>query len=564
MQKNLEAIRHSLSHVMAMSVLKQFPKAKLGIGPVIENGFYYDFELDRPLTPQDVKKIEKQMKKYLSQNLEFTKEEVSVAKAKKMLKSEPYKLELLEDIKKPSFYSSGEFTDLCAGPHVKSTKEINLKAFKLMNVAGAYWRGDEKNKMLQRIYGVAFETREELDHHLKMLEEAEKRDHKKLGQELGLFTFSEHGPGFPIFLNNGLVIWEELLKYWRQVHRKYDYQEIKTPMMFNKSLWKISGHWDYYRENMYTSKIEDQDFVIKPMNCPGGMLAYKNEMHSYKELPLKVAEIGQVHRYERSGTLNGLLRVREFHQDDAHIYMTDDQVVDQVKEVLKIADEMYSTFGLKYHLELSTQPEKYIGTDAAWKKSTKALKDALKGKEFKINEGDGAFYGPKIDVHLEDALGRTWQCATIQVDMSLPERFDLTYIDAKGKKKRPIMVHRTVLGSVERFLGVLIEHYAGAFPVWLSPVQISLIPVGEKHIKHCEKLAEELSQFRVSIDKADETVGNKIRKAVKQKSPYMLVIGDKEMASKDLMVRARGEQEAKKISKKKFVEQLEKEIKERK
>ncbi len=410
--------------------------------------------------------------------------------------------------------------------------------------------------MLQRIYGVAFASQAELEKYLMIQAEAVKRDHRKLGQELELFTFSEHGPGFPIFLNKGLLLWEELIKYWREVHRKYGYQEIKTPVMFNKSLWEISGHWDYYRENMYVAKIDKEDFVIKPMNCPGGMLAYKEKMHSYKEFPLKVGEIGLVHRHEKSGVLAGLFRVRAFHQDDAHIFMAEEQVVDQVLEVLQMIEEVYSTFGLKFHLELSTRPKKSIGTDTAWKKSTDGLKKALVGKKYKINEGDGAFYGPKIDVHLEDSLGRTWQCATIQLDMNLPERFDLSYIDDQGHKKRPVMLHRVIYGALERFMGILIEHYAGAFPLWLAPVQIALLPVSEKHTANCQKLAAELKDFRVSIDTSDETVGYKIRQAEKQRVPYMLVFGDREAQSKDLMVRVRGQKEVQSISQAEFIKKL--------
>ena len=568
-QQNLEKIRHSLSHLMSMAVQEIHPNAGLGVGPTIENGFYQDYGLSKPLSEDILPKLEKRMRKMIAKNIDFVQTDSSIKDALAYYKHDPYKTEMIKDLKGKgektvSFYDSASFHNLCGGPHVKNTSEINPDAFKLISVAGAYWRGDEKNTMLTRIYGVAFETKKELKQHLHLLEEAEKRDHRKIGKEQNLFMFSEHGPGFPIFLNNGLIVWNELLKYWKQIHDKYNYQEIKTPIMFNKSLWETSGHWDYYRENMYTSKIDDEEYVVKPMNCPGGMLAYKNQMHSYKELPLKVGEVGQVHRHEKSGVLAGLFRVRSFHQDDAHIYMTEKQVVDQVLEVLKITDEMYKTFGLKYHLELSTRPKKSIGTDKAWKFTTDQLEQALKKskKKYEINQGDGAFYGPKIDVHLEDALGRTWQCATIQVDMSLPERFDLTYIDDKGKKKRPIMIHRVIYGAIERFLGILIEHYGGSFPLWLAPTQISIISVGSTHEKHCQELAEEFKKqdLRVTLDLDNETVGNKIRKAVKSRVPYMLVIGDKELASKDLMVRTRGEKQAESISKTKFIKDIQEKI----
>ncbi|MFH0819166.1 MAG: threonine--tRNA ligase [Patescibacteria group bacterium] len=565
----IDKIRHSLSHVMTMAILDIYPDAKLGVGPCIDNGFYQDYELAEPINDNILPKLEKRIKKLLQQKIDFIKSESSIEDSLKFYKNDPYKTELTKELeskgnKKVNFYDSGSFHNLCDGPHVNNTSEIDPKAFKLTKIAGAYWRGDEKNKMLTRIYGVAFKTEAELKKHLELIAEAEKRDHRKLGKELKLFTMSEYGPGFPIFLNNGLIIWNELLKYWREVHIKYNYQEIKTPIMFNKALWETSGHWDYYRENMYTSEIDENIYVIKPMNCPGGMLAYKEDLHSYKEFPLKIGEIGQVHRHEKSGVLAGLFRVRTFHQDDAHIFVEEHQIQDQVLEILNIIDEMYSTFGLKYHLELSTRPVKSIGTDSAWELSTSMLEKALikTKREFKINAGDGAFYGPKIDVHLEDALGRTWQCATIQVDMNLPERFDLTYIDKEGNKKRPVMMHRVIYGAVERFLGILIEHFAGNFPVWLSPVQVTIISVGEKHEEHCRQLAEEFKKndLRVELDLTAETVGNKIRKAIKQKIPYLLVIGDKEMESADLMVRFRGEKEARKISKIEFIDQIKKNI----
>lgn len=567
--QKLEKIRHSLSHIMAGAVMKMFPGAKLGIGPTIADGFYYDFELDRPLVPQDLKRIEKEMRRTIGRGIAFKKEEVPVTAARKRLKGQPYKKELVDELKekgekKVSFYESGDFVDLCAGPHVKSAKDIPLNAFKLTKTAGAYWKGDENNKMLQRIYGVAFKNKEQLDEYLEKEKEAEKRDHRKLGQELELFTFSEQGPGMPIFLDKGTVIWNELVAYWREMHRAYGYEEIRTPILFKSELWKISGHWDHYRENMYTSEIDKNTYVLKPMNCPGGMIAYKTKTRSYREFPLKMGEIGHVHRHEKSGVLSGLFRVRSFHQDDAHLFMTRKQAVSQVVEVLEIVDRMYSTFGLKYHLELSTRPKKSIGTDTAWKESTASLEDALKktGKKFEINEGEGAFYGPKIDVHLEDALGRTWQCATIQVDMSLPERFDLEYVDQKGRKQRPVVIHRVVYGALERFFGVLVEHYAGAFPPWLAPVQVSVASVGSAHKEFCQELAREFERagLRPELQTENETIGNKIRLAERQKVPYMLVIGDKEMKSKNLNVRVRGKKGVAKMPKEKFIAKLQDEI----
>ncbi|MBU0731774.1 threonine--tRNA ligase [Patescibacteria group bacterium] len=568
-EKQLEKIRHSLSHVMADAVLKQFPEAKLGIGPTIENGFYYDFELDRPLVPQDLKKIEKQMKKSIARNIEFKKEEATITDALKKVKGQPYKKELIEGLKKDgekkvTFYASGEFIDLCAGPHVRSSKEIPFKAFKLTKIAGAYWRGDEKNKMLQRIYGVGFENKEQLDDYLEKIEEAEKRDHRKIGKELDLFSFHPEAPGMVFIHPKGMTIWEEIIKYWRQVHHGAGYKEIRTPQILTSELWKISGHLDNYKENMYFTEVEGQTWGIKPMNCPGGLLFYKEKSHSYREFPLRIAELGLVHRHEKSGVLAGLFRVRQFTQDDAHIYLEPSQLKAELKSMFKLYKEIYEVFELEYHVELSTRPKKFIGEKLAWEKMEKQMEEVLKELkvDYKINAGDGAFYGPKIDFHNADALGRTWQTGTIQVDFNLTERFDIEYINKKGKKERPLMIHRTVLGGIERFLGILIENYAGDFPLWLAPVHISIASVGSDHNKFCEKLAKEFEAdgLRVELQLENETVGNKIRLAEKQKIPYMLVIGDKEMESKDLHVRIRGKKEVVKMSKAKFIKRLKDEI----
>ncbi|MBU1167789.1 threonine--tRNA ligase [Patescibacteria group bacterium] len=574
-EDKLKIHRHSLAHLMATAVLEMFPEAKIGIGPDIEHGFYYDFDLPRTLIPEDLPLIEKRMKELIKENHQFEKEVIQIDKALTLFEKagQDYKIALIKDLKNDgetevTIYKTGNFVDLCRGPHVESSGEIDFKSFKLDKIAGAYWRGDEKNKMLQRIYALAFENGKELRKFEALLIEAEKRDHKKIGKEQHLFMTSKYGPGFPLFLNNGLIVWDELLKLWKEVHNKYNYQEIKTPIMFDKSLWETSGHWNYYRENMFTSTIDEQTYVIKPMNCPGGMLAYQNEIHSYKEFPLKIAEIGLVHRYEKSGVLNGLLRVRAFHQDDAHIYMTEDQVTDQILEVLDIVDEMYSVFDLKYHLELSTRPDKSIGSDEAWDMSTKKLTEALEksGHKYNINDGDGAFYGPKIDVHLEDALGRTWQCATIQVDMNLPERFDLTYVDEDGQKKRPIMIHRVIYGAVERFLGILIEHYAGAFPLWLSPVQIKLLSVSEKFEKEANELADKFKEasIRIEVDNREESVGKKIAEAITSKAPYMIILGEREIKSGKLAVRKRGEKNTEEYEFDSFVEKIREEISSRK
>ena len=486
----LETLRHSTSHVMAYAVKQLFPDVKLAIGPSIEDGFYYDFDTKYTFKPEDLKNIERKMHDIIKQDLKFKKIKVSKQKAKQMLKKEPYKLELLKELKEPTFYQIGDFIDLCKGPHVKSTKDV--KAYRLMKIAGAYWKGSAENKQLQRIYGTAFESKDELMKHLTLLEEAEKRNHLKLGKKLELFSMHEECPGFPFFLPKGLAIWDELMRFWYEEHKKASYQLIKTPIILNRSLWEQSGHWDNYRENMYTLKIDNQDFAVKPMNCPGAMLVYKEKYHSYKEFPLRIGEVGLVHRHEMSGVLNGLVRVRAFHQDDAHIFMTEDQMKDEVINVIKLVDNFYKVFGLEYHLELSTMPKKHIGKVADWKKSEKILQEALRAlkKEFKINPGDGAFYGPKIDFHVKDSLGRTWQCATIQLDMSLPERFDLFYEGKDGKKHRPVMIHRVIYGALERFIAILIEHYAGKFPLWLSPVQVRILSVADRFNKYAEEISK--------------------------------------------------------------------------
>jgi threonyl-tRNA synthetase len=543
--------RHSTAHLMAQAIMRLFPESKLTIGPVVEEGFYYDIEHE-PFKQEDLGKIEEEMKKIVKEDIKIERKELSIKEAIELFKDNSYKQEIIRNIDefeeeskekndKVSIYTQGDFFDLCRGPHLPRTGMI--KSFKLTKLAGAYWKGDSKNKQLQRIYGISFPEKKELDEHLKMLEEAEKRDHKKIGKELDLFSFHEEGPGFPFFKPKGMIIWNTLLDYWREVHRKYNYKEIKTPIMLNKTLWERSGHWSYYRANMYTSNIDGMDFAIKPMNCPGGMIAYAETSHSYRELPLRVGEIGLVHRHELSGVLNGLFRVRCFHQDDAHIFMTEDQMKDEILAVLKLAEEMYATFGLSYHLELSTRPEKSVGTDEAWALSTTGLKSALDstGKTYKINEGDGAFYGPKIDIHIKDALGRTWQCGTIQLDMNLPELFDLTYEGADGRKHRPIMLHRVIYGSLERFFGILTEHYAGKFPLWLSPVQVRILTIADRHSAFADKVYDILNDagIRVEKDYRAETTSKKVRNAQLDQVNYIVVIGDKESESGTVNVRTR-------------------------
>lgn len=545
-EEGRRAFWHSTSHVMAQAVKRLFPDAKLTIGPSIEEGFYYDFDRDESFTPQDLEKIEKEMEKIVSEDYAFLRMDIAREEAIKKLEEmdEPYKVELVQDLPEDadiSFYQQGEFVDLCAGPHIPSTGKI--KAFKLTSLAGAYWRGDEHNKMLQRIYGISFPKKSMLDEYITRIEEAKKRDHRKLGRELGIFSMHEEGPGFPFFHPKGMVLWNILTDFWRKEHKKRGYYEIKTPIILNEELWRRSGHWDHYKENMYFTKIDDEDYAVKPMNCPGGILLYKNDVHSYKELPLRLGELGIVHRHELSGVLHGLMRVRCFTQDDAHIFMTPSQIEEEIMGVIDLVDHFYSIFGFKYHVELSTRPENSMGSDELWEKATDALRNALekKGLPYKVNEGDGAFYGPKIDFHLKDSIGRTWQCGTIQLDFQMPEKFDLTYVGPDGEKHRPVMIHRVIFGSIERFIGILIEHYAGAFPVWLSPVQARILPISEKHMDYAREVKERLEEadIRVELDERNEKIGYKIREAQIQKLPYMLIVGDKEANSGSVSIRQR-------------------------
>lgn len=542
------AFRHTTSHILAQAVKRLFPQTKLAIGPSIDNGYYYDFDSDKAFTPEDLEKIEEEMRKIVKEDLELERFELPRAEAIKFMeeKGEPYKVELIKDLPEDaviSFYKQGEFVDLCAGPHIPSTGKI--KAVKLLNVAGAYWRGSEKNKMLQRIYGTSFTKKSDLDEYLNRLEEAKKRDHRKLGRELDLFNILEEGPGFPFFMPKGMVLRNILEDFWREEHRKRGYQEIKTPIILNEDLWHRSGHWDHYKENMYFTKIDEGDYAIKPMNCPGGMLVYKRRMHSYRDLPQRMAELGLVHRHELSGALHGLMRVRCFTQDDAHIFMLPSQIKEEIINVIDLIDYFYGVFGFKYHVELSTRPENSMGSDEQWEIATEGLREALeaKGMKYKVNEGDGAFYGPKIDFHLEDSIGRTWQCGTIQLDFQMPERFDLTYVGADGEKHRPVMIHRVVFGSIERFIAILTEHYAGAFPTWLAPVQVKILPIADKHHDYVLELQKqfETNGIRVEVDLRNEKIGYKIREAQLEKVPYMLVIGDKEVESKSVAVRSRKE-----------------------
>lgn len=569
--EGLHAIRHTAAHVMAQAIQHLFPDVKFAIGPAIANGFYYDLDSEHTFTPEDLQAIEKEMAKIVKQNIPLQRAELPRSEALAMFaaKDEKYKVELINDLPKDaiiSTYTQGDFTDLCAGPHCPSTGRV--KAFKLQSIAGAYWRGNEKNKMLQRIYGTAFPSKEELDAYLHMLEEAAKRDHRKLGKELDLFAIMDEGPGFPFFLPNGMVIRNELINYWRQVHRRYGYEEIKTPMILSRKLWETSGHWDHYKENMYFTQIDEQDYAIKPMNCPGGMLVYKLHPHSYKELPIRAGELGLVHRHELSGALHGLFRVRCFTQDDAHIFMMPSQIRSEIKNVISLFDEVYATFGLKYHAELSTRPENSMGYDATWELATQGLRDALEdcGLDYVVNEGDGAFYGPKIDFHLTDSIGRTWQCGTIQLDMQLPERFELTYTGEDGLKHRPVMIHRVVYGSIERFIGILIENYAGAFPAWLAPCQVRILPITDKHVEYAKKLADKMFALglRVHLDDRNEKLGYKIREAQVQKVPYTLVVGDKEMEEGTVNVRRRGEGDIGAMPQDEFISMLQEEIKEKK
>lgn len=565
-EEGLEVIRHSSAHLLAQAVKRLFPQALFGIGPVIENGFYYDIDLDVSLTPEDLVTIEKEMNKIIKENHQVRRSEVTRAEAMEKFADDWLKLELIRDLPEDaiiSVYTQGEFYDLCRGVHVPSTGRI--KAVKLQSIAGAYWRGNSDNKMLQRIYGIAFYNKEDLKAYLHMLEEAKKRDHRKLGKELGLFTLMEEGPGFPFFLPKGMILRNELEKYWRQVHEAAGYDEIRTPIMLNKKLWETSGHWYHYRENMYTSVIDEQEYAIKPMNCPGSILIYKHDLHSYKDLPLRYGELGLVHRHEYSGALHGLMRVRNFTQDDAHIFMTKEQIKDEIVDLIKLTDGFYKTFGFEYTVELSTRPEDSMGSDEDWELAEKGLADAMcaAGLDFEINEGDGAFYGPKIDFKLKDSIGRTWQCGTIQLDFQLPERFDISYIGPDGEKHRPVMLHRVVFGSIERFIGILIEHYAGAFPLWLAPVQVTVIPVSkEAHLDYTLEVQEKLraAGLRVSLDDRDEKVGYKIREAQMKKVPYMLVLGDTEKDSNQVNVRKYGEQKSESFNVDTFIELMKKQI----
>ena len=547
-EKGKGAFRHTTSHIMAQAIKRLYPDTKLAIGPSIEDGFYYDIDRETPLVAEDLEKIEAEMKKIVKEDLPIKQYTMPRAEAIAYFKEkdEPYKVELIEDLPEDSvisFYSQGEFTDLCAGPHLMSTKPV--KAFKLTSLAGAYWRGSEKNKMLQRVYGTSYPKKAELEEYLHMMEEAKKRDHRKLGKELGLFMMREEGPGFPFFLPKGMELKNQLLDYWREIHKKAGYVEISTPIMLSRHLWETSGHWDHYKDNMYTTVIDDEDFAIKPMNCPGGILVYESEPRSYRDLPLRMGELGLVHSHEKSGQIHGLMRVRCFTQDDAHIFMTPEQVRDEIKGVVKLINEVYSLFGFKYHVELSTRPEDSMGSGEDWDMATEALRGALDdlGLPYVVNEGDGAFYGPKIDFHLEDSIGRTWQCGTIQLDFQLPLRFNLEYTGADGEKHRPIMIHRVIFGSIERFIGILIEHFAGAFPTWLAPVQVKVLPISDKYMDYAQKVLDELnnSGVRAEIDTRAEKIGYKIREAQMKKIPYMLVVGAKEEEDGLVSVRSRFE-----------------------
>ncbi len=570
-EDELPVLRHTASHIMAQAVQRLYPGTKLAIGPAIDDGFYYDFDKEGGFSPEDLEKIEAEMKKIVKENLKLETYTLPRAEAIEFLKSkgEDYKVMLVEDLPEDapiSFYKQGDFTDLCAGPHALYTKAV--KAFKLLSIAGAYWRGDEHNKMLTRIYGTAFDSKEALEQYLNMLEEAKKRDHRKLGKELGLFAIMEEGPGFPFFLPKGMVLKNTLIEYWRELHNRENYVEISTPMILNQALWLRSGHWDHYKDNMYTTTIDDEIYCVKPMNCPGGMLVYKTEPRSYRDLPIRMGELGLVHRHEKSGTLHGLFRVRCFTQDDAHIFMTDDQVEQEIEGVVRLIDEVYTKFGFKYHVELSTRPEDSMGSDEDWEKATNALINAMKqmGLEYVVNEGDGAFYGPKIDFHLEDSLGRTWQCGTIQLDFQMPQRFELEYTGSDGEKHRPIMLHRVAFGSIERFIGILTEHYAGRFPVWLSPVQVKVLSVSEKSFDYASSVAAELKAagVRVELDNRDEKIGYKIREAQLQKVPYMLILGEKESEDGSIVaVRSRDAGDLGAVGTDEFIAKVLKETRER-
>ena len=569
--EKLSVLNHSCAHLLAHAVKRLYPNAKFWVGPVIDEGFYYDMDLgDTKLSEDDLDKITKEMKKIAKSDKRISRVELSKEEALDMFHDDPYKIDLIENMPDGeviSAYKQDDFIDLCRGPHVESTKKC--KNFKLLKVSGAYYKGDSKNKMLQRVYGVCFETPEQLEEHLEFLEEAKKRDHKKIGKELGLFMFSEYGPGFPFWLPNGMTLRKTLEDFWYEEHKKEGYLFIKTPIMLNRDLWEISGHWANYQDNMYTSKIDEKEFAIKPMNCPGGLLVYKNGLHSYRDFPLRLGELGQVHRHEASGALNGLFRVRTFTQDDAHIFLTEDQLEDEIIRLIAFIDRVYHIFGLSYEIELSTRPEeKYIGSIEVWNKAEEALAKACEhaGKTCKVNPGDGAFYGPKLDFHVKDSLGRVWQCGTIQLDMNLPERFDITYVDKDGSKKRPIMLHRVIFGSIERFIGIITEHFAGHFPTWLAPVQVNIIPVNsEYHLEYAEKVKEALEQIgvRVEIDNRDEKLGYRMRESQLRKIPYNLVLGDQEKETETVNVRKFGQKEEQKIKLEEFVQNIKKEIDEK-
>ena len=566
-EEGRRALRHTASHILAQAVKRLYPKAQLAIGPAIDTGFYYDFDIEEPFTLEIMEKIEAEMKKIVKEDLRLERTAMSREEALKLMEEmgENYKVELINDLPEDeelSFFRQGEFIDLCAGPHVAST--ANVKAIKLLSVAGAYWRGSEKNKMLQRIYGTAFAKKSELDEYLNMLEEAKKRDHRKLGKELKLFSLMEEGPGFPFFLPKGVVLKNILIDYWRELHRKANYVEIETPIILNKQLWETSGHWDHYKENMYTVNIDEEEFAIKPMNCPGGMLVYKSETHSYRDLPIRAGELGRVHRHELSGALHGLMRVRAFTQDDAHIFMMPEQIKDEIKGVVKLIDEVYGRFGFKYRVELSTRPENSMGSDKEWSMAEEALQGALEdiGMPFKLNPGDGAFYGPKIDFHLEDSIGRTWQCGTIQLDFQLPQRFDLNYVGKDGEKHRPIVIHRVIFGSIERFIGILIEHFAGKFPTWISPVQVKVLPISDKFSSYAESVVKVLKDkgIRVEFDERAEKIGYKIREARNERVPYMIIIGEKEQADAAITVRSRNSGEEDSVVLYEFISRIREEI----
>lgn len=566
-EEGLRALRHTASHIMAQAILRLWPETKLAIGPAIENGFYYDMDTEHVFSPEDFPKIEQEMAKIIKENYTLTHREIARADALKLFAEtdDTYKYELVRDLPEDAvltLYTQGEFTDLCAGGHVPSTGKV--KAFKLMSVAGAYWRGDEKNKMLQRIYGTAFPTKEALDEYLFMLEEAERRDHRKLGKDLDLFSFQPEGPGFPFFHPKGMILRNNLLQLWRELHQEYGYDEIQTPIILNRDLWMQSGHWDHYRENMYFTKIDGEDYAVKPMNCPGGILYFKNNLRSYRDLPMRVAELGLVHRHEMHGALHGLFRVRCFTQDDAHLFILPSQMKEEILKVFELFDRIYRAFGLEYRVELSTRPDDAMGDEKIWELATDTLREAMEssGVEYRVNEGDGAFYGPKLDFHIKDSLGRTWQCGTIQLDMQMPERFDVTYIGEDGEKHRPVMLHRAGFGSIERFIGILIEHYAGKFPTWLAPVQVKVIPVTEHQLDYAKEVARTLqaADIRVEIDERNEKLGYKIRGAQLEKVPYMLILGNREVDARTISVRARDGEETNDVQTADFLAQLQKEV----